>query len=287
MRRRSSGLRCLPALAFLAAFMIGARVDEAWRALSVPGGPSVSARAMAQASAPGAAQPTPAPKDGARASGAKEAPTVKTPPESAGISTAESKAGAGAKTTEGARGAAATPSATEDKATNAGSASEPVESQGGDRRPLAELTDAEIDVLHRLAERRRELEARSADLDLREQMIKLAEKRLEAKIAELAALQVTIDGGTKKLAEAEEARLKSLVKVYESMKPKDAARIFEQLDMTVLLNMLERMREQKTAPILAAMDPVKAKSATAELAARQSLPGRPAGAAAQTPALAR
>jgi len=56
------------------------------------------------------------------------------------------------------------------------------------------------------------------------------------------------------------------------MKPKDAARIFEELDMEVLLEVVERMKERKTAPILAQMNPQRAKTVTLELAQRRELP---------------
>jgi flagellar motility protein MotE (MotC chaperone) len=57
------------------------------------------------------------------------------------------------------------------------------------------------------------------------------------------------------------------------MKPKDAARIFEKLDMETLLLVAERMKERKLAPIMAKMDPTKAKDITEELAQlRQVLP---------------
>ncbi|WP_419902504.1 magnesium transporter MgtE N-terminal domain-containing protein [Kiloniella sp.] len=56
------------------------------------------------------------------------------------------------------------------------------------------------------------------------------------------------------------------------MKPKDAARIFEELDMVVLLDVVERMKERKTAPILASMNPKRAKEITLELAQRRDLP---------------
>src|SRR3546814_17091245 len=67
-----------------------------------------------------------------------------------------------------------------------------------------------------------------------------------------------------------EAQMQSLVKIYESMKPKDAARIFEELDMEVLLEVVERMKERKTAPILAEMNPERAKTGTPELDQRRS-----------------
>ncbi|HEX3498406.1 MAG TPA: hypothetical protein VHT04_03700, partial [Stellaceae bacterium] len=70
----------------------------------------------------------------------------------------------------------------------------------------------------------------------------------------------------------DDAKIKSLVRIYETMKPKEAARIFEQLDLPVLLDVLEQMKELKTAPILAAMDPAKVKAVTLALAARQPSP---------------
>ncbi len=56
------------------------------------------------------------------------------------------------------------------------------------------------------------------------------------------------------------------------MKPKDAARIFEELDMAVLLAVGERMKERKTAPILAKLNPQRAKAIAIELAQRRELP---------------
>jgi flagellar motility protein MotE (MotC chaperone) len=69
--------------------------------------------------------------------------------------------------------------------------------------------------------------------------------------------------------------MESLVKIYESMKPKDAARIFEALELPILLDVMERMREAKSAPILAAMDPMKAKEVTSSLAERRTIPAPP------------
>ena len=74
--------------------------------------------------------------------------------------------------------------------------------------------------------------------------------------------------------EKEEQQLNSLVTIYENMKPKDAARIFGELDMVVLLDVIERMKERKVAPILAAMNPKRAKAITIELAQRRDFPGK-------------
>ena len=128
------------------------------------------------------------------------------------------------------------------------------------------MSPSEIDVLQKLAQRRQELDKRAADIAQQQVLLKAAEQRIDDKIAKLQSIETDIGGLADKRDQQEDARLKSLVKIYETMKPADAARIFEQLDMPVLLDVLKRMREAKAAPILAAMDPERAKIATTELA---------------------
>lgn len=136
----------------------------------------------------------------------------------------------------------------------------------------AMITDAELQVLQNLSERRRQIEQRERDLDMRSGLLKATEQRIDSKIAELMVIQTTIDGLLKRHNKQREKQMKSVVKIYEKMKPKDAARIFEQLDMAILLDVVERMREAKTAPIMANMSPVKAKAVTAAMARRRALP---------------
>lgn len=137
------------------------------------------------------------------------------------------------------------------------------------RDPLL-MSPAEIDVLQHLSERRTELDKRAAGLRDQEVLMQAAEKRIEERIAKLQALEQSIDGSAQKQEDEDDARVKSLVHIYEAMKPAEAARIFEQLEMPVLLNVVEHMRETKAASILAAMDPGKAKSVTMALADRRA-----------------
>ena len=134
------------------------------------------------------------------------------------------------------------------------------------------VTDSELEVLQKLAERRSELEQRNRELETRERLLQATEKRIDGKLLELKAIQTTINGLLAKHDKQKEEQLKSVVKIYENMKPKDAARIFDGLDMAVLLDVIERMRETKTAPVLAGMTPAKAKAVTAALAQRRMLP---------------
>lgn len=140
-------------------------------------------------------------------------------------------------------------------------------------------SESEMQVLQSLSKRREELVGRERQLEMRETMLKAAEQRVDQKIAKLSSLQGEIQKLLHQNDQAEEERLRSLVKVYEAMKPKDAARIFENLDQNVLLDVTERMKEAKIAPILASMDPAAAQAVTVKLATRRKLPDASAAAA--------
>ncbi len=132
------------------------------------------------------------------------------------------------------------------------------------------MTDEEIDLLQALAERRRELDLRAHELEQREILLRAVEQRIEEKVGGLRALLQQREQQTGDQYE-------SLVKIYESMKPKDAARIFEEMDLAVLMPVVERMKERKTAPILAKMSPVKATAIITQLAQRRRAPVANAG----------
>ncbi len=131
------------------------------------------------------------------------------------------------------------------------------------------MTDEEIDLLQALAERRRELDLRAHELEQREILLRAVEQRIEEKVGGLRAL-------LKQQEQQTDDQYTSLVKIYESMKPKDAARIFEEMDLAVLMPVVERMKERKTAPILAKMSPVKATAIITQLAQRHKAPAEDA-----------
>lgn len=142
---------------------------------------------------------------------------------------------------------------------------------GADKPPVDPLSmsPSEVELLQKLAERRAELDKRAAEISQREVVLQAAEKRIDEKIAKLETLKKDIGGIVDKQSAEDQARLESLVKIYSTMKPVDAARIFSQLDMPVLLGVVEHMKERIAAPILAAMDPGKAKAVTLALAERR------------------
>ena len=152
------------------------------------------------------------------------------------------------------------------------------ESKTADMTPPALQPDAdgtyspaELQLLQSLAARRAELDKREKDLDMREQVLKVTEKRLEEKMAEIKKVQENVNAALKTYDDKESAQMASLVKVYETMKPADAARIMNTLDMKVLIEVAQRMSERKIAPIMASMDASTAKKLTMELATRRPL----------------
>lgn len=131
--------------------------------------------------------------------------------------------------------------------------------------PSAEQA-AERAVLESLRARRAAIEAREAQAVARETMVAAAERRLAQRVEELVALQRRLETLEADRAAREEAGLRGLVKLYEGMRPRDAALIFNELEMPVLVQIMDQMREAKAAPVMGAMLPERARSLTAELA---------------------
>lgn len=139
------------------------------------------------------------------------------------------------------------------------------------------VSEAERNLLLDLRHRRDTLDARAKELDARAAELDAADRKLAARVQELSALQARLEQLDRDRRMRESANWTGLVHVYEAMKPRDAATIFDALDIQVLLAVLDRMQERRAAPILAAMQPDRARLATqmlAELRTRATDPGR-------------
>ena len=131
------------------------------------------------------------------------------------------------------------------------------------------MSPSEIEVLQKLSDRRATLDRRAQDMAQQEVVLKAAEQRVDEKLAKLKSMETEIGGIVDQKEKEGDERMKGLIKIYETMKPREAARIFEELETPAVLDVLGQMKEAKAAPILAAMDPVKAKTVTAALIARR------------------
>ena len=135
-----------------------------------------------------------------------------------------------------------------------------------------EYSSVRDDVYKDLLARRQQLDAREKELAKREALVTATRDEIKAKVQELNSLKTEIQGLLKKQTDEEQANVTRLVKIYEGMKPKDAARIFNALDTDVLISVISKMTEKKSALIIAAMDADKARTVTLMLSEQKKLP---------------
>lgn len=145
------------------------------------------------------------------------------------------------------------------------------------------VSAAERAILERLTERRQELEQRARELDVRETLLLEAEKRIESRTSELKDIESRISVATEKKEEADKARLKGLVTMYESMKAKDAAKIFDRLDIKLATEVASQINPRRMSDIMAQMTPEAAERLTVALANRGSMSAKAAPATSELP----
>jgi flagellar motility protein MotE (MotC chaperone) len=129
---------------------------------------------------------------------------------------------------------------------------------------------SELAVLNSLGNRRDVLNQRENDLELREQVLAAAEARFNKRFQELKALEAKIDSEVERKEKQAAEEILDLVKIYESMKAKNAARIFNRLDLDIMLKVVKEMQPRKMADVLSEMDPEMAEQLTIALAAGES-----------------
>ena len=135
-----------------------------------------------------------------------------------------------------------------------------------------DYSEVRQDVYKDLLQRRQQLDAREKELQKREALIAATNTEISAKVKELTTLKTEIEKLLKKQTDEEQENVTRLVRIYEGMKPKDAARIFNALDMDVLVSVLGKMGEKKSGAIIAAMDAEKARNVTLMLSEQKKLP---------------
>ena len=130
------------------------------------------------------------------------------------------------------------------------------------------VSPSERAILERLQARRQELEQRAREVEIRESLLKAAEKRIDGRVEEMKATEARISGASGQKAEQDAARFKGIITMYEGMKPKDAAKVFDRLEMPVLFEIASQIAPRKMADILGQMSPDVAERLTVEMARR-------------------
>jgi flagellar motility protein MotE (MotC chaperone) len=141
------------------------------------------------------------------------------------------------------------------------------------KRPAVEpvsqaSSPAERAILERLGERREEIRQKGHELELRERLLENAERRIESRLNELKGAEEKAGEVQATRGDTQAAAIRNLVTMYEAMKPKDAARVFDRLSHDVLVPVVTQMNPRKMAEVLAVMSPEAAEKLTVALATR-------------------
>ena len=117
------------------------------------------------------------------------------------------------------------------------------------------------------------MEQRETQIDLQERLLESTEKRINEKIGQLEELEDRIKSHLRLFEEKETEQLQSIVRIYETMKPKEAAPRFEALALQTQLDLVQLMNPRRVASLMEKMTPQKASVLTTELATKAQPPG--------------
>ncbi|MGE0830515.1 MAG: MotE family protein [Hyphomonadaceae bacterium] len=132
----------------------------------------------------------------------------------------------------------------------------------------AGLSQSEVQVLQALGARREQLDQRAAEIETRADLLTAAERRMDQRIQELRRIEGQVGQMLGQLDEAQEQRMANLVDVYQRMRAKDAAAVFDTLDERTLIEVSSRMRQANLAEVMGRMSPDRARRLTQMLAER-------------------
>ena len=129
------------------------------------------------------------------------------------------------------------------------------------------------EVLSAIATERDLLDEQRSALSDRASEIALAEETLAVETARLQELRGELEGLLGEIDAARQADVERLVALYVNMKPREAATIMNDLDIEVAVTVLGAMPERDAAPVLAAMNVVRAQAISMIILERSKLPG--------------
>lgn len=130
---------------------------------------------------------------------------------------------------------------------------------------IRQLSEEEIQILQRLSERKKRLVKWEEDLKVKSDVLALTEEKIDSKLDSLRALKKEVEKSLAEYRDVEEGKTQSLVKIYESMKPKNAADIISKMKIEDSVPIMTRMKEKNAAEIFSKMDPKTAKEITTRL----------------------
>ena len=127
-----------------------------------------------------------------------------------------------------------------------------------------DLAPSEIKLLYELTIRRQKLDQREQSIEEREATLRALEKRVKESNERLTLVKGEVEKLLSVFDKSFEQERKKLQQIYSNMKPAEAARIFNTLDINTLSLVITGMKPRDAAPILGKMNVEKARAITDE-----------------------
>ncbi len=109
-------------------------------------------------------------------------------------------------------------------------------------------------LLASLRDREVELDRRTRELDERERTLEQLEERVNGRLDEIRTIQRDVEARILEWEGQDDARIKRLAKVYESMPPDSVAPLLENLEIDLATSIVSRMKAKKSGAVLAVME---------------------------------
>jgi flagellar motility protein MotE (MotC chaperone) len=130
---------------------------------------------------------------------------------------------------------------------------------------------SEKQLLQQLRQRRKEIESYKDKLPAEKMALESIKQYIDNRLNMLENVQNQLRPQLHNNNQNDDKKIQKLVKVYESMKPKEAAKIFNDLQIGVLVELALNMKESRLAAILSEMTPEKARELTSILATQSDM----------------
>ncbi|MXV36036.1 MULTISPECIES: MotE family protein [unclassified Saccharibacter] len=137
------------------------------------------------------------------------------------------------------------------------------------------VLSAEKELTADLAERQEQDKAKISQADQQRKALEKERSELDQQIQELSHSASELSAHEESKRKAAEFEMDRLARVYEQMPPRDAAAVFDILDMRVMVPVAQRMIPRKVSAIIGGMSPDRANILSQYLAGMRKLAPEP------------
>ncbi len=128
------------------------------------------------------------------------------------------------------------------------------------------MTKEELSYFSHLADRKKDLDQREAELNKLDEELQKQRVELDQKIQKLEKMRTEISGVLKDRVAIDQEKVEKLVQFYSTMKAQQAAKVIESLNEELAVEVLDKMKKKSAAEIMNSLDAKKAKKLSEMLA---------------------